>query len=99
MRQLSGLYMLTVLAVVRWSSLGVTVVMVVHLPLLYEIQYRGSFAASWQSLLRLHLQNINKYKLLGGMYSGSKITASLENVTVRAKKDGKGKRKARWRRV
>lgn len=46
---------LTVLAVVRWSWLGVTVVMVVQRPLLYEIQYNTSLAASWQSLRRLHL--------------------------------------------
>jgi hypothetical protein len=37
---------LTVLAVVRCSSFGVTEVMVVHRPLLYEIQYSGSLAAS-----------------------------------------------------
>jgi len=37
---------LTVLAVVRCSSFGVTDVMVVHRPLLYEIQYSGSLAAS-----------------------------------------------------
>jgi hypothetical protein len=32
-------------------------------------------------------------------YSGHKITASLENVTVRREKDGKGKEEARWWRV
>ena len=45
----------TVRAVVLCSWFGVTDVMVVQRPLLYEIQYKGSFAASWQSLLRLHL--------------------------------------------
>jgi hypothetical protein len=33
------------------------------------------------------------------VYSGHKITASFGNVTVRGEKDGKGKGKARWRRV
>jgi hypothetical protein len=32
-------------------------------------------------------------------YSGRKITASFGNVTVRGKKDGKGKGEARWPRV
>lgn len=47
---------LTVLAVVLCSWLGDTEVMVVHRPLLYGIQYKGSLAASWQSLRRLHLR-------------------------------------------
>lgn len=47
--------LLTVLAVVLCSWLGVTLVMEVQRPLLYEIQYRGSLAASWQSARREHL--------------------------------------------
>jgi hypothetical protein len=43
--------------------------------------------------VRLGLHDLNS------MCSGRKITASLGNVTVRGKKDGKGKGEARRRRV